>query len=559
MNAASGPSSSMPSGAHEAPGTGTARAPRVPAWVWIAGLLAAVVHIAPYWRAAANTPQGWTFTANLSVSPDYMQYRVWERQTPVEGVFVTNRFTPEPNGRHLPVMPYWVVGKLAAWTGVSPEWTYAWLGSLFALAFAPLLYIAVRRFSPSAAAVPWVFTVTLAGGGLGGYIKFLEDMAWVRNNYLLNSLLIQPFAGEGRAVPFENYRGNYVVQALFDTHFLLYWLVTLLAVLALWRALERFSWPRLALAALLFALGTWMHVYEGLTLLVIAAGACIAVWRKGVPPRTALLALVSCGVAVAAVLVPLGIVYRSGGLPAPEWRGLTVEFSVLVMAYPVAWLLIVPGVARFWRDAGVEGAFLVGWATSLVLLTLSGPIFPYPDRGTMTLQIPLMIVAGALFFARWSRPGWKSIVVLILLSGSTLAFIADSWADRTRFTEDQPHKYLSAEHREIIGVLREQAGPRDVLVADQPPLRWLAPEYPGVHYAGHFFLTPGFSMRRDSLAAFWTTAPEQQATFLRERNARWLFVEAARDPARFERVPGLRLVRAAPFGALFRFDPEGGT
>ncbi|MCI0437047.1 MAG: hypothetical protein L0271_25915 [Gemmatimonadetes bacterium] len=533
--------------------------PRVPGWVWLVGLLAAAVHIAPYLVARAGTPDGWTFTANLSVSPDYMQYRVWERQTPSEGVFVSNRFTPEPNPPHLPVLPYWVVGQLSAWTGISPEWTYAWLGSLLALLFAPLLYHAVRRFSPSQAAVPWVFGALLVGGGLGGYIKFLEDIPWVRGNYLLDSLLIQPFAGDGRAVLFENYRGNYVVQALFDTHFLLYWLVTLIAVLALWQALSRFSWLRLALAALLFGVGTWLHVYEGLTLLVIAAGVCAAVWRKGVPLRTALTTLVACGAAVFAVLVPLAVIYKSSGLPAPEWRGLTVEFSVLVLAYPVAWLLIVPGLAKFWREGGLEAAFLVGWGTALLLLTLSGPIFPYPDRGTMTLQIPLMIVAGAVFFARRARPGWMAIVLLLLLAGSTPAFIADSWIDRTRFTDDQPHKYLSDAHLEIIGVLREQAGPRDVLVADQPPLRWLAPDYPGVHYAGHFFLTPNFTLRRDSLAGFWRAPPDEQAVFLRRRGARWLFVDAAQQPSRFEQVPHLRAVHGAPFGTLFIFEPAGGS
>ncbi len=530
---------------------------RVPAWVWMAGLLAAVVHMAPYWRAQAVTPDGWTFTANLSVSPDYMQYRVWERQTPVEGPFVTNRFTPEPNPRHLPVLPYWVVGKLATWSGVTPEWTYAWLGAFLALGFTLALYAALRAFVARREALPWLFALIMLGGGLGGYIKFIEDEPWARNNYLLSGLLIEPFMGDGRAVLFENYRGNYVVQALFDTHFMLFWLITLLAVLALWRALTRFTLPRLALAALMFALGTWLHVYEGLTLLVIAAGASLAVWRKGVPLRTAGLTFIVCSVAVMAVLVPLALIYKSSGLPAPEWRGLTVEFSVLVLAYPVAWLLIVPGLTRYWRHADADGAFVVGWGTALLLLTLSGPIFPYPDRGTMTLQIPLMIVAGSLYFASRTRPGLVAALVVLLLAGSTPAFLADSWAQRTRFTDDQPHKFLSAAHREIIDTLRARAGPRDVLVADQSPLRWIAPEYPGVHYAGHFFLTPRFSVRRDSLAAFWTDSPEAQAAFLRQRGARWLFVDADRQPARFEDVPGLQLVHGAPFGALFRFDPEG--
>jgi hypothetical protein len=153
--------------------------------------------------------------------------------------------------------------------------------------------------------------------------------------------------------------------------------------------------------------------------------------------------------------------------------------------------------------------------------------------------------------------GWALVIIVVLLLGSTPWYIAEGWLTRTRFTEDQPHKFLSSAHHNVIDALESRAGPGDVLVADQPTLRWLAPEYPGLHYAGHFFLTTNFASKRDSLAAFWLASPEEQAAFLHGRNARWLFVPQEIDPLRFEAVPGLRPVIRERVGTLFEFATTG--
>ena len=529
----------------------------IPIWVWVVAMGVALLHMTPYWRAASSTPDTWHFTANLSVSPDYMQYRVWSRQTVEEGPIVTNRFTAEPNRRHLPVMPYWIVGQTARLTGLTPEWAYAWIGAFLAAVFTVLLYALTRWFMPTGRATTWVFAFLMLSGGLGGYMMWLGDWSFVRGSYALNALFVAPFQGAGRAALFENYRGNYIIQSIFDTHFMMFWLLSTVAVIALWATLRRFSLARLALVSVIFAFGTFLHVYEGLTLLVIALGACIAVWRKGVPLKTVLTVFLTCGMSVAVVLLPLAVIYKSSGLPAPEWRGLVVEFPIVVLAYPVAWLILVPGITRYWRETNVDGAFLVGWGLALLLLTLSGPFFPYPDRGTMTLQIPLLLVAGGIWFARHESVGWKAALIAILLAGSTTAFTLDGWVGRTAFHDDQPHKYLSPAHQSVIEALRENARPGELLVASQLPLRWLAPEYPGRHYAGHFFLTVGFAAKQDTLAAFWAGTPEEQSRFLSSRRARWLFVEPAQDPARFEAIPGLVPIVRESIGTLFEVRPAG--
>src|SRR5688500_14671141 len=144
---------------------------RLPIALWVVAAFAAVVHIAPFWRAEASARDGWTFTGNLTVSPDYMQYRVWARQSQREGPLVTNRFTTEPNRAHLPVFFYWAVGKVAGWVGSKPERVYAYAGSLFAAALAVLVFATVRHFLPMPRHAWWVFLAIFFGGGLGAHLK----------------------------------------------------------------------------------------------------------------------------------------------------------------------------------------------------------------------------------------------------------------------------------------------------------------------------------------------------------------------------------------------------
>ncbi|MDQ6669384.1 MAG: hypothetical protein M3069_01230, partial [Chloroflexota bacterium] len=74
---------------------------RLPAAVFVVAALAGLLHIAPVWRAQTQVPAGWTFTGNLTISPDYMQYRVWERLSQLSGILVADTFTSEPNQPHL--------------------------------------------------------------------------------------------------------------------------------------------------------------------------------------------------------------------------------------------------------------------------------------------------------------------------------------------------------------------------------------------------------------------------------------------------------------------------
>ena len=133
-----------------------------------------MLHMLPFWHAQWSTQPGYEFTGNLTISPDYMQYRVWERLAVREGPIVSNTFTVEPNRPHLPVLFYWAVGHTAGVLGVAPEFVYAYSGAVFAVVLALLIWVFVRRYLADEVMRWWVFVAIMFGGGLGGYFKLLE-------------------------------------------------------------------------------------------------------------------------------------------------------------------------------------------------------------------------------------------------------------------------------------------------------------------------------------------------------------------------------------------------
>lgn len=521
----------------------------IPRWVWVAAVLVAAARMIPHAVAAWRTPEGWLFTGNLSISPDYMQYRTWARQTQVEGPIVSDRFTMEPNRPHLPVAFYWGIGKLAHLTGMTPEWVYAWLGVPLTVVFVILAFVTARAFL-RAPAVPWALGLMLLGGGLGAILLFIRESgmgAW----YPLYALVVEPMSGPARAVPFEGYRGNYIVHALLDTHFLAFWTAALVAVMSLVTTVLEFSGRSLARTALLFFAATLLHVYEGITLMAITLAMTAVATARGLPWRRAALIVVTTGAAVTVVLAFAWWLHSHSGLPTPSWRGLNVAPVILLLAFPVSWLLLAIGGVRLWREGGPREAVLFGWAAGCLVLVLSGPFFPYPDRGTITLQVPLVLLAAAIYFRDRTTVRPAHVALLVVLAGPTIAFRAwQTWG--LRYDGSNHHIWIHPEHRRLIDAVAA-ADSSDVLVADESSLRWLGPEFRGRHYAGHFFLTVDYDRKRAALDAFFDdTDPRSQADFLREVQPTLLFVPVWRDPNRFATLPGLEAVAAEPPGTLYR-------
>ena len=120
--------------------------------------------------------------------------------------------------------------------------------------------------------------------------------------------------------------------------------------------------------------------------------------------------------------------------------------------------------------------------------------------------------------------------------------------------------YINVHHREILDSLQQKASESDILMVDKSyPFwktddLWLAPEYPGKLYCGHFFLTVEYERKRAEVIHFFEmSSPEEQARFLERENIRFLYVDAEKDLQHFKKIPGLVLIRATPVGYLFEY------
>ncbi len=510
-------------------------------------LFAAVLHMLPYWYAASQVADGWEFVGNMTISDDYSQYRLWERQVLEEGPIVSNRWTSEPNKPHLFVAPFWVVGKLSQATGVRPETMYHYLGMPLAFLLVLLVFWAVRRFIPDDERSWPVFLVALFGGGLGAHLKILSGISFLQGSYAFQRLVAEPL--EMRAT-LEDYRGNYLVSVLLDTHYLIVWAAAIVAVILAYDAIKQGGWRRVLVAAIATAVTTVLHVYEGITIAAIVTGMVVTCWPL-IPRERAAAVLGAIFGTVGVCYVVLGGMAAGSGLPIPGWRAPNVMFLTFLIGYPITWFLMV------WRGRGIMSsrAFperaLMGWILGCAVVTLSGPFYPYPDRGTMTLQVSATIMAGILFFG-WRKRlvGWPLFVALAVYGGTPL-WLAASRLRYLGFRDDAPFMFVNAGHRAITGHLEREGRTTDVLFSEVEDARWLAPTYRGRHWAGHFFLTVDYERKRADLIRFLERPVAADTALWQVPGARWLYINAARHPDRFVGLPGLTPVVRTAEGWLY--------
>jgi hypothetical protein len=539
--------------------------------VIIVAVLAALFHIAPHWAAQLQTPPGAKFTGNLSISPDVMQYRVWARRTQTTGPLVDTTFTNVPNEPHLLVLHYYVAGKIANWIGTDPEYVFHYIGALLAFAFTILLFATVRHFTESRYQSWWCFTVILIGGGLGAHLLLLENFGIVKKTFILDRVIIESIQS-GPGMILEEYWGHYALSTLTDDHFLMIWFAMFAAVISFYFTVSKFSLVRVLLTAALYAVLTLLHLYAGVTLTMITLSITFLCWRKKLETRPALVTSAVCIASVIGCMCWHFYMFRSSGISIPRWRAPNILISTLLLGFPLAWLMIFTGLSDFYRRAGLKECFLLGWALGCVILALSGPFYPYPDRGIYTLQIPLYLIAGNIFFSRYKRVDKVAIIVMFLFLGATPAWmLKNHWVQYNGYDPHKPHVWMSAGHCEIVDVLKDRAAEEDVLMVDKTPLDWaaddlwLAPYHPGKLYCGHFFLTPQYEEIRAGVIDFFRSSdPNEQAAFLDRERIRFIYVNAQEypeyfdkrihEPERLERIPGVSLIEATSVGYLFEYS-----
>jgi hypothetical protein len=524
----------------------------LPLAVYGVALAAALLHVVPLATGWLTTPDGWRFTGIHQLSEDVMTYRQWFRQAQLDGPVIRNMLTSEPDESYVLVVFAWMIGTLAKWTGSSPEWVYALSGCVFAFLFVLVLHRLVAAFVPWPAARWWILGATLVGGGLSGHLKLLLRVDSIRSQPLVRRLIVEPLQTYNL---WEDYRGQFVFQTLFDSHFLIALLCTSASVLAAYRYLSHPAPSRLLLAAALAAVTSVVHLYSGLTLIAIFAGIAWTCWIGGLGVRPAVIVLLVVGASAAAGVSLSALAVGSQGLEAPQWRAAPMLPSLLLLSYTLQLGMAAWALPRLWRDRTLETCVLAGWLAGCLALTSSGPFNPYPDRGTMTMLIPATVLGGLGYFTTRTVPSTTAILVGAFFLLATPLWTLAHEVDGNRFTPSMPAKFMSAAHDDIVTAVRSRARPDDVLLSDGLSLLWLAPYYPGTHYCAHFFMTADYARKNDEVSRFFAATAAEQAAFLRAERVRYVFATARRAPA-LSTVPGLQRVIGNDVGTLFAFAPR---
>jgi len=526
-------------------------------------LLAALIHLIPFLNAARQTPPGWVFTGYVTGSPDEMQYRMLMQRSMAQGPIVDNPLTTEPSTRHIVVLFYWGIGHIAQALDARPGVVYSLLGSVFAFGIALLLFAIVRHVARSPREAWWVYLALLLGGGFGAHLRFLDMVKPLRRIHLFSQVVSQ---GLQEATVFESYRNHYVFTTLFDTHFLFFLLMALLAIVALYWTMARFTIGRLLLTAAAFGVVTVLHIYDGVTLLAIGGGVIFLFWlRGGLPTRAAIVTVAVSAVAVGIAILWQLSMFKRSGLGIPEWRAPAILFSELALAYPLAWGLMAWGLGDYWRKAGLDECFLLGWTLGCVALTLSGPFYPYSDRGVLTLQVPIMIVAGSVYFRRFARVPLSHAAFAVFTLAATPVWKLYRESQTTSFAnhpsgEAPAYIWMAPGHQEVLSALLSRATSNDVLICDKTKFAfrtddlWLTMGYPGRLYAGHYALTQDYDKKRAEVNQFFAQADTTEGpAFLKRAGIRWVYVRAEQGVDRFKSMSGLHPVAETPVGTLFEF------
>jgi hypothetical protein len=531
---------------------------KIPWYVYVVAILLAALPLFFFYRAYSLTPEGWQFTGNLSASPDMMQYRYWMRQVVNEGPIVENKFSVEENRPHLIVIYYYLIGKTAQVTKIAPEWIYAFFGSILVFITTLVIYFISSQFMKTRTQAAWVFGIILLGGGFGAHLRILSNKSFVIHNPILYKVIVEPVLNYP---VFENFRGNYLFQAFFDSHYMTLWLLFSITLMVLFIALKNFSPIRLILVIFLSGFITLYHIYEGVTFIAILLSIGLLLWIKQKLDRHALILLSASLISVLIAFLVIYILYSRSGAPLPNWRGENILFSILMISYPIAWILIVIGIGTYWMNADLEKIFLLGWAIGCTAILLSGPFYMYPARGSLTLQIPLYIIAGQIYFSRYRRVTPAALVIIVISLLVTPVWIIQNRWESSNFNASIPALFINADHREIIDTLKSKAVDDDILIADlskldwKRDLLWLAPEYPGRFFCAHFFLCVDYDQKMRAVSRFYQDPPSAKAAFMQEINPRFVFVGPEQDLIKFQETPGLLMVVSNKAGTLFEYKP----
>jgi hypothetical protein len=477
--------------------------------------------------------QGGTFNGTYDADvPDHMQYLSFIRESG-EHFLISNRFDTVPD-RHLFLDPVFALSGLAWKLGASIQLAYLlWLPVGLVILFTGFAAYVRRLLSPDRLAV--TIALFLAFFYVAPALPLADWFHWSPQLRFGTQVVgLEVFAG---GYAWGSGPGEIAVGLM------PLYLLAVECVLDPSRRAEGWSVRRYTIGAgLAGMLASWLHPWQGLTLLAITAGLVLSgrLHRR----------FLSLAVPVALTAAPIGYFFvlshtHSSWMTASQSNDFSHVGWWFVLGFAPL-LLALPGFRG--RGLDTQERILRIWpvAAFAVYFALNRTWFYHSFVG---LSLPLAILAVKGWRAlRAPRPVCAIAVALITVPG--MVFVVQQLV-RTR----ADHFFQPGEYRALAFL---NSSPRSGgVLAPVIPLGQAVPAFAGRQtYVGHYYWTPNYANRKALAEALFDgrLAHSPAIQFVRASGAAFLLSDCRRGRADLRAVLGPLIVQTRHFGCATVYD-----
>jgi hypothetical protein len=304
-------------------------------------------------------------------------------------------------------------------------------------------------------------------------------------------------------------------------------------------------------AAAAGVLVSWLHPWQGATLVLVWAG--VAIWGRSWRSSRSLI------VPVAAALAPL-LYYEVLAHADAAWRladrqNTTAHLPAWALAAALAPLALLALPAFLRRPADVFGRFTRLWVASALVVYFAERSFPF--HALEGLSLPLAILAVEVWVA---RPARRSRVTIAAASAVTATVVlAAVWSAlyyRDNVDSHAAPYTFTAQERGALAYLERAPHSGGVLASYY--LGMAVPAFTGRStWVGHYIWTPQFVSRALLAESLFNgrLTPTAAGAFIRASGARYVLDDCGPGADLPKLLPGVLLRRAA-FGCVTVYELE---
>jgi hypothetical protein len=451
-------------------------------WRWVAlwaalALLAANVPVLLGW--ALSTPE-MVFGGAVYNVEDVYSYLADMRQGWRGEWLFHNPYTPEEHPGSLIYLHYLLLGKVAAWSGLSLEAAYHLARAAYGALLLGVVYHFLAQWTPHLAVRRVAFLLVAFSGGLGWLLIAMEQGGWLGSlpldlispeAYLFLTLYSPPHValatagvlwGVARVSRASSIRAALTGGLAFAVVAAIgaFYLVAPFAVLCahcfvISRRRRQPRWRALALIALSGLPSAPLAVY---TLVVFAGHPVYRAWAAQNQVRALHPLHYAAGYALPGALALLGLVHavrrgrRRHGRPRAQWR----------LALPIVWVALMP--LLLYLPVDVSRRLIVGAQTPLGLLAAWGLVAAVALPFGRSALVRRLSHRARRARARYSRRGLRRLLVAAVLLSAVPTPLLLVAGNSLQVARRAPPIYRPRAELAALDWLRANTSPRDTVL-----------------------------------------------------------------------------------------------